>query len=680
MQGRSSDMELTNVVRLVNGEASGERALRHVARIVQFHRIQASRGYRAAAYYCLSQFKQMGLDAELLSYPFDGENTYWGMPSFPEWHAEEATLELLEPRGQQRKLADFAENKMSLIQRSVSTPGNGIVAPLVRIENADRPESYRKLDLRGKIVFTSTPKINIVYEEAVNKRKAAGIVTDHVRRCEPVRDDLAEPDAVSYTSFWWGMKDTFGFVLSPREGAELRRICAENRKVTVRARVNSESYSGTVDNVTARIEGEHDRELLLISHLCHPQPSANDNASGVGALLESARILTQLFSNGSLAKPRYSIRFLLVPEMTGTVCYLASDEHQGRNILAGINLDMVGQNQHLCGSSLCFEDPPLSSHLFMVPLLESVWDRFALDCSNPGRTGRYSSARHSSTPFSGGSDHLVLSDPTIDIPTPLLIQWPDRYYHTDLDTIDKVDPEMLEKVAVLAGSTIGFLATLDSSSLCGFLPEFTSRAQERIARGTRIRRSSLLLKNVDGNHRKAVELARAVSDYGELLTERYTRSLSELAARFGERTDDEKKTASFCRRQLQRFGAAESELAAVGIDNSGAKRKKAGANASKKHMARSGSIVPERMLPGPVPLFLEALDVTLNGNDRQRLRGLASSRPEYHTIITSALFWVDGQTNLRTICSLVERELGYTDEKLIEAYFRLLKKTGLLRW
>ena len=75
-------MDLTTLVRLVQQSASGERALRHVARLVQFHRIQASRGYRAAAYYCLSQLKQMGLDAELLSYPCDGAHTYWGMPSF----------------------------------------------------------------------------------------------------------------------------------------------------------------------------------------------------------------------------------------------------------------------------------------------------------------------------------------------------------------------------------------------------------------------------------------------------------------------------------------------------------------------------------------------------------------------------------------------------------------------
>ena len=79
-------------------------------------------------------------------------------------------------------------------------------------------------------------------------------------------------------------------------------------------------------------------------------------------------------------------------------------------------------------------------------------------------------------------------------------------------------------------------------------------------------------------------------------------------------------------------------------------------------------------------LFLDALDTLLAPEDRSTLKELVASNEAHQTIITSAVFWVDGKRDLQTICSLVRLELGYTDEKLIESYFRLLKKTGMMRW
>jgi len=64
-------------------------------------------------------------------------------------------------------------------------------------------------------------------------------------------------------------------------------------------------------------------EVLVVAHLCHPQPSANDNASGAAAALEAARVLQTLIAGGHLPPPRRSIRFLWLPEFTGSQAYLA---------------------------------------------------------------------------------------------------------------------------------------------------------------------------------------------------------------------------------------------------------------------------------------------------------------------------------------------------------------------
>ena len=67
--------------------------------------------------------------------------------------------------------------------------------------------------------------------------------------------------------------------------------------------------------------------------------------------------------------------------------------------------------------------------------------------------------RHTETPFSAGSDHYILSDPTVGIPSPMLIHWPDRFYHTSEDTPDKVSPDSLARSGALAAIYAYWLAS-----------------------------------------------------------------------------------------------------------------------------------------------------------------------------------------------------------------------------
>ena len=56
--------------------------------------------------------------------------------------------------------------------------------------------------------------------------------------------------------------------------------------------------------------------------------------------------------------------------------------------------------------------------------------------------------RYTETAFSAGSDHYILSDPTVGIPSPMIIHWPDRFYHSSHDTPDKCDPRSLARKAL----------------------------------------------------------------------------------------------------------------------------------------------------------------------------------------------------------------------------------------
>ena len=174
------------------------------------------------------------------------------------------------------RLCDFQAAPISVIQRSAPVDGT---FDIVVLNDGTEEAHYRDLDVAGKIVLTDGD-LRRVLDLAVRRRGAAGILFDGMSQTAPGRSPLDLPDARQYTSFWWGKNDAkcFGFVLTPRQGRELR----SNPPARVRAHVVSTFCDGAFEVVTAFIPGETDQEVAVLSHLCHPQPSANDNASGSG--------------------------------------------------------------------------------------------------------------------------------------------------------------------------------------------------------------------------------------------------------------------------------------------------------------------------------------------------------------------------------------------------------------
>jgi hypothetical protein len=448
---------------LLARQYSGERAKRHVEEITRYHRIQASPGLRAAATYAYDYLRSLGLKAEIMRFPGDGATRYWSALMPQEWQCSDAELRLIQPAEKAGLLADFAADKISLIQRSAPTPAEGIEADVVVVDDGQDDRDYDGVNVEGKIVLTRG-NVRRVHDLAVQRRGALGIIFDGMREQPPVRNPLDLSEARQYTSFWWQPqhKRCFGFVLSPRQGEELRRIvrAAADRQESVRlkATVNSQFVNGHMDVATATITGETDEEILIVAHLCHPQPSANDNASGVGAVLEMARVLQMLIGSGALPRPRRTIRFLLPPEIYGTYAYLAGDERRIARTVAAINLDMVGENQELCGSSLLVERLPQAMAAVVDTLAIAIQEVLAQEQHGLNELGSFALFRYGNTPFNGGSDHYVLSDPSVGIPCPMLIQWPDRFYHTSFDTVDKVDPVSLRRSGLLAATYAAFLA------------------------------------------------------------------------------------------------------------------------------------------------------------------------------------------------------------------------------
>jgi hypothetical protein len=341
-------------------EASAGRAFDHLVSVCRSHRIQASPGFREASEYCVDRMLEVSENARVIHYPADPAVRFWHFPSFEEWSAKRGVLEITNPRSFARRVADYQSCPISLIQRSKATPPGGVTTEIVYVGGGKSAKDYRRA--KGKIAICDSHCPRHVYD-AATRAGAAGVILYRHRPVPGLRKGAGVPGVRQYNSFWWNEQDLFGFVLTPEDGQELVSYLgspeAKNRPVGAWALVESESYPGSLEVVTSLIPGIESKEVLVIAHLCHPKPSAGDNASGVAVALESYRVVADLIDKGNLPRPRYGIRFLLVPEMTGTYAYLSRERRLGRRLLLGLNLDMVGQKQEITGSTLCIESPPV---------------------------------------------------------------------------------------------------------------------------------------------------------------------------------------------------------------------------------------------------------------------------------------------------------------------------------
>ena len=186
-------------LKIMQGRVSGRLAREYVADIAGYHRIQASPGFREATEYCQDRFEQFGLEAAVLGFPAREGTMAWGWPMFQEWEATEGVLELVEPQSAARKLADYSEERLSVIQRSAPFEGE---AEVVLLEDGEEWAEYEGLDLAGKVVLTKGDRDRVHYL-AVEKHGAVGILTDVMRELPGLRHPMDLPDALQYTSFWW---------------------------------------------------------------------------------------------------------------------------------------------------------------------------------------------------------------------------------------------------------------------------------------------------------------------------------------------------------------------------------------------------------------------------------------------------------------------------------------------
>ncbi|MFH0921589.1 MAG: M28 family peptidase [Fibrobacterota bacterium] len=403
---------------------SGTNAKALTARLYRHNRLITHPAYQAAARQCAALMKKEGFDrVEVLKFPIDGKRCYgnWRTPKF--WDIKRAYLKI-KVAGKWRTFADTRKVPTSVFVYAAPTQGE-VSTLLVSMESQA---------IAGKMVFCPPTDENRLKLE---KAGSLGMVSDFAPDWEGVRgpSDFRTGHRWENGVFSDSERPMPGFSLSRDQGAALRKALEREGALECLYRIDGTLGQGDFLCVTGCLTGTElpDEEVVVPAHLY--ECGANDNCSGVAAAMEALRAIRILVKKKKIAQPRRTLRVLFAFEVVGFLAYFEKrlKEKKHTVYIAGVNPDMVGQDQKKCRSVLNLYTSPHANTTFADPLLFEFIKRAAGDQLQWARKGFI-------------VNDNVISDPVIGVPCPALIHLRDQFYHSNLDDMTKVSADTLKRV------------------------------------------------------------------------------------------------------------------------------------------------------------------------------------------------------------------------------------------
>ena len=614
---------------------------------------------------------RIGLErVERLGVPADGTSQfgYWTEPLA--WDATEARLEIIDPGvpDGERVLADHQKIPCSLCMWSGSTPPHGVSAQVVELKET-KPEAIASLDLRRKLVLSAQVPSDIKW--ALSRAGALGAINTYT-------ENASLRDGRQWINAWgdngWAFTKNNApllcFSISSREAALVRRLLAEHGSVRVRAIVNSRYYQGVYPYVTGVIPGTGPEEVLTLGH--NSEQGAEDNASGVSAMLEAAATLNRLIASGRLSRPKRSIRILTMPEMYGSMHYIATHPDRMRRTLAAITVDTPAGPYELAGTEYTFSvDPQVASSYvdaFILKVAEAYFpsidlgfhDVYISKVGRPWHEHRYMawSDSYLSDPAIGVADVAISSDSGVET------------HHNSEDTPNRIDPRSLRDLSVVDATFVYYLANAGEAEAAWLAQLSETRGYDMILRSAEVCLDSIATANrtqqLGQLWEEAIEKidfavgreAQAVDSVQRLVPEPRRATLLESLApldqglrRFGEGQAARMRDAVQKRARLLGIAAPAEPIVLRGPGET-----------------LESTIVVKRKRLGTIPL-----DEIPPG---QR-EGYPSGA--WDVMVTTALYWCDGHRPLSEVIHLTQMELGPVNFDFV-GYFRFLRKHGYVEF
>ncbi len=504
--------------RLVRPRYDGARAFETVAFLDQFARWPGAHGFDASIDHIAQRLEQAGYVRQERATPAD-RLTYrierYPMNA-PAWEATGAEVRVA---GADAPVLQWKTNRNMLANNSFATPAGGVEAELIDV-GAYSAAAMAKVDVKGKIVMADG-RVGQLFAEAVGKRGAVGVLAYALPAyLQPEKNRASiQFQSIPLDTVHRG----WAIVLSTDARARLRAALA---KGPVRLRVMTDvawTPNAVERTVVADIRGSAapDERFVFSAHV--QEPGANDNASGVGAQVEMARVAADLVKRGK-ADPKRTITFLWGLEIRSTDRYITQDSVRATGIRWGLSLDMVGEDTRKTGGTFLIEKMPDPSAIWTrgedkhtewggrpiekSALLPHYFNDFVLQrCLEQASTNGWVVKTN---PFEGGSDHT----PFLRAQKPGLLFWhfTDQFYHTDGDRLPMVSADELKNAGVSALVSALVLASADGGVARAVIAEVQRAALARLDAEGKLSEAVL---TAGGDALHEADILRTWSDYYE---------------------------------------------------------------------------------------------------------------------------------------------------------------------
>lgn len=446
-------MKLREIYEVLNREISGDAILADAVAYQKYPLKLSFSSYAAGIGWLADRYRKMGLQSEVLHFPGDGKTVYADRHFPLAWDVEEAWAEA----GGER-IADYEENSYSVVPFSGDSRGV-CEAPLTAYE--DLPEEGSLADTA--VLISHMPDGNRIL---ALRRRGCRVFFSSVDT-EPIDPSLEDSRRWYNDLFGVGQLDTrdvtesgdtgcAGFSLTPRITRNLLARLKAGEKVTVRWCMRTRTYEGEAPAVTAVIPGEDDRAYFITAH--GYEPHATNNVAGVAMSLGAAEALSRLIADGTLPKPKHSIRFFTGLENFSLYAWAMQNREKMASALGGTSVDSFGR--YGAGGRTEHFVLRRSLNVHAGPQHAAAREALRLACEDRGIAFECREASKNNEDLMQDRD----LGPAWNLLYGTLWEEPREtyprcyFYHTSVDTADKLSPDMLSCAAVYAAAQAYYFA------------------------------------------------------------------------------------------------------------------------------------------------------------------------------------------------------------------------------
>ncbi|MBR2904740.1 MAG: DUF4910 domain-containing protein [Lentisphaeria bacterium] len=384
--------------------------------------------YRLAAECALKKMKEAGIsECKLLELPADGESVFLDKTMPLAWDVTKGKLSVISGNGfeEGEELANYEKHPFSIVKGSVATKEGG-----EKLKVVTEKDFLAGKDVNNALVLleqSTWPRAHIL--NPVLDKGGRGLISCFSKGAEKFPDSIQWVVASTSGPHWHPIKGDRNFIsfsISLALAERLRKSASQG-DFYVLAESDGKRYEGVLPFVTGIIPGRRKEEVWLSAHLY--EPLADDNSTGIAAVLESARTI---LANGT---PEFTVRLLFGMEVYGFAAYAAlRGVPLHKEVLGGINYDGV------CCKKIGFYPAGGALPWYGNILLKLIFNSLIGYIKSPQLTytscGRY-------------FDDISISDPTVGVPAVWPLHMDMSIWHNSSQTPESVDRKLFKDSALL---------------------------------------------------------------------------------------------------------------------------------------------------------------------------------------------------------------------------------------